>query len=179
MCGHEHPWTIPRLMCEVTSHRGAGDHADRVRDDSDRLPMLTVRVGTCGGRSSSEDDDVLFISIRCELDVFSAARVVGPIDEFVACARYVVIDLANVGFVDATGATFLQSIRNQVAARDGVVWLHDPSPPVRRVFDIAPIEGVLTCTSLRRSHGLDHSSDSRAVGGADPIDRQVLIDAVV
>jgi anti-anti-sigma factor len=78
-----------------------------------------------------------------ELDIATAPELV----ELLARVRHhghaVVLDLAEITFMDSTGLTTLMDAYRQ-AQRDGWSFaVRRPSPPVRRVFELAGVERLL------------------------------------
>jgi anti-sigma B factor antagonist len=59
----------------------------------------------------------------------------------------VVIDLAAVEFIDASGVGMLVGAAAEAARADVKFRLHAPSPVVERVLDLAELDGVLEVES--------------------------------
>ena len=78
-----------------------------------------------------------------ELDIATAPELV----EILARLRHhqhpVVVDLAEVTFMDSTGLTTLMDARLQAQRDDWTFAVQRPSRAVKRVFELAGVHGVL------------------------------------
>jgi anti-anti-sigma factor len=91
---------------------------------------------------ASLDGDRLLIA-QGELDIATAPELVATLQRLQAYRHAVVLDLAGVTFMDSTGLTTLIDACLE-AQRDGWKFsVRAPSPPVRRVVELAGVEGLL------------------------------------
>jgi anti-sigma B factor antagonist len=89
------------------------------------------------------EDDKVVVDIRGELDVIGAAELGGVVRDLVAeGAADVVLDLADVTFLDSTGLSALVAGRNLCRSRDGELTLRAPSPRAWRVLTITGLDTV-------------------------------------
>ena len=59
------------------------------------------------------------------------------------CAEWLVIHLADVGFVSSSGLSALLAARRRLFAEGAQGVLHAPAPQVRRLIDITGLESQL------------------------------------
>ena len=78
-----------------------------------------------------------------ELDIATAPELVDLLARLRHHGHAVTLDLAEVTFMDSTGLTTLMDAHRE-AENDGWTFLvRRPSPAVRRVFELAGVNGVL------------------------------------
>jgi anti-sigma B factor antagonist len=86
------------------------------------------------------------LRVQGELDLATAGEL-RQACEVVECGLgpgvSVVVDLAELRFVDAAGLGALVRLRNRVRAAGAELTVVDPSPQVRRVFEHAGLGGIL------------------------------------
>jgi anti-sigma B factor antagonist len=58
--------------------------------------------------------------------------------------RHLVLDLAEVDFIDSTGVGALVAIRNLAIERAVTLTLRDPSEPARRILELSTLVEVFT-----------------------------------
>jgi anti-sigma B factor antagonist len=93
-------------------------------------------------RTSQDGVDVLFV--EGEIDVASAPRLIGALNDAVAeAARSVIIDLTSVGFMDSTGLALLINAHRRLAVRRKGFAVVCPVGPLRRVFEITDMVDTL------------------------------------
>jgi anti-sigma B factor antagonist len=88
---------------------------------------------------------------RGDLDLEAAAPFVfETLDELRALeARDVILDLADVGFVDSSGLRGVIRLHHEVRRGGGDVVVHTPSRPVRQLLTLAGLDEVMViATSL-------------------------------
>jgi anti-anti-sigma factor len=85
----------------------------------------------------------IIVQVTGEVDVATsallAATVAGEMEDWVD----LVIDLAHVRFIDASGINVLVNAAGQARARGGTLVLRSPSSAVRLLLDILHLDGVL------------------------------------
>lgn len=74
-------------------------------------------------------------------DLWSACTV---LDGQLTPGLSVFVDLADLRFLDAAGLGMLVRLRNRVRAAGANLSVLDPSPSVRRVFELAGLEALLS-----------------------------------
>lgn len=132
-------------MSAVCDHV-AGDPVDTVcvvGDSGDGVdPTLVVRAS-----ASTTEIEPLTVEIVGDLDAYAAdciatalTRVDGEMD--------VVFDVGGVSFIDSHGLRYLETLRDDVVAGGGRVWLHEPSRMVRRLLAILDIDRFDICGSV-------------------------------
>jgi anti-anti-sigma factor len=86
-----------------------------------------------------------------EIDLANAGAFKARLDASTdAGARYVVVDFADVGFVDSRGIGVLLSAQRKLSARGGTLVVICGDPAIRRVFEITGLIDVLKITRSRR-----------------------------
>jgi anti-sigma B factor antagonist len=105
---------------------------------ADRVPFA-VDV-----RFERAPDGVAIVAVAGEVDLATVAELRSTLSRVIAPPREeVVVDLAGVEFIDASGLGALVGAA-AAAARAGVKFrLTAPSPPVERVFELARIDDGL------------------------------------
>ena len=83
----------------------------------------------------------VLLHLRGELDVSTCALLQAVLDPLVASRRRppmlrLRVDMAGVGFADASGLSPLLHARAVLVGRGGTVQVLDPGRPVRRVLDV-------------------------------------------
>lgn len=82
--------------------------------------------------------------MRGEIDAVAIPSLAGCLDDVIAAGRSrVVLDLADVEFIDSVGLAAIVAARKRVAVHGGSVTLRRPSPPVRKLLDIVGLTGFL------------------------------------
>jgi anti-sigma B factor antagonist len=61
-------------------------------------------------------------------------------------ATRVVLDFSKIAFIDSAGLSVLVAGHKRLGQHDGSLVIASPSAPVRRLFDIAGLDRVLTIT---------------------------------
>jgi anti-sigma B factor antagonist len=91
-------------------------------------------------------DGSVCLRVQGELDLATACEL-RQACEVVECALRpgvsVVVDLAELRFVDAAGLGALVRLRNRLRSAGADLTVVDPSPQVRRVFEHAGLGGIL------------------------------------
>lgn len=135
-------------MSAVCGHV-AGDPVDTVcvvRDSGDGVdPTLVVRASA----STTEIDAVkpLMVEIVGDLDAYAAGCITTAMTG-VDGEMGVVFDVGGVSFIDSHGLRYLETLRDDVVAGGGRVWLHEPSRVVRRLLAILDIDRFDICGSV-------------------------------
>jgi anti-sigma B factor antagonist len=85
-----------------------------------------------------------------EIDLATAPHLKAALDAAMDDgARYVLVDLEDVAFLDSTGLGVLLSAERKLRARDGKVIVVCKNRRIRRVFEIAGLSEVFTVTTSR------------------------------
>jgi anti-sigma B factor antagonist len=83
------------------------------------------------------EDGVVVLVVRGELDVYSAPALDAAVDEVVQDgARSLVIDLGDVGFIDSSGLRSMIRARKQAGSSSDAVRIRNPQPATVRLLDI-------------------------------------------
>jgi anti-anti-sigma factor len=75
------------------------------------------------------------VELRGELDVDNADRLAAEIRD-VAHGKVVLLDLAGLSFIDASGVRALATVRNVLAQDGRWLFIERPRPQVRRIIDL-------------------------------------------
>lgn len=78
-----------------------------------------------------------------ELDIATAPELVELLNRLRHHGHAVTVDLAEVTFMDSTGLTTLMDAHVQAERNGWTFAVQRPSPAVRRVFELAGVNGVL------------------------------------
>lgn len=92
--------------------------------------MLDMDLGSgeCGGYA--------VVALRGELDVIDAADVADALEAFAAREPWIIVDLAGLAFIDASGVAALSCGRRRARNAGGDMLLAAPQRLVRRVLAI-------------------------------------------
>lgn len=112
--------------------------------------MVSIDLSTreCGGR--------VMVALRGELDVLAAASVAAAVAAATARDRGIIIDLADLDFIDCGGLRALAEARDQARRAAGDLPLAAPQQQVLRVITLTGLAGVFSV----------HASAEQAAGGA-------------
>ncbi|WP_372517924.1 STAS domain-containing protein [Solirubrobacter phytolaccae] len=78
-----------------------------------------------------------------ELDIATAPELVHLLTRLRHHGHAVTVDLAEVTFMDSTGLTTLMDAHREAELGGGTFAVRRASPAVRRVFELAGVNGVL------------------------------------
>jgi anti-anti-sigma factor len=78
-----------------------------------------------------------------ELDIATAPELVDMLARLRHHGHAVTVDLAEVTFMDSTGLTTLMDAHKQARSNGWSFSVKRPSPPVRRVFELAGVARIL------------------------------------
>lgn len=96
--------------------------------------------------------DHVIVALRGELDIADAADVVSALTAAAARHREAIVDLADLAFIDCSGAAALVRAHGRVWQADGLLLLAAPRPQVRRVFMLSRlIDEVSFYASVRQA----------------------------
>jgi anti-anti-sigma factor len=84
------------------------------------------------------------VSLTGEIDAHSAPAVVDRLSGCSGDDTDVVINLAAVTFMDSSGLRVLIDIRQRLESSPNALVLHSPSDPVRRLLEVAGLDGHFT-----------------------------------
>jgi anti-sigma B factor antagonist len=87
-----------------------------------------------------------------EIDLATAPNLKATLDAAIdEGARYVLVDFADVAFLDSTGIGVLLSVERKLRTRDGKLIVVCDEPLLRRVFEIGGLTDVLNISPSRRA----------------------------
>jgi anti-anti-sigma factor len=86
----------------------------------------------------------IVVQVAGEMDVATSGLLAAIVTREMADWVHLVIDLARVHFIDASGINVLVNAAHQARARGGVLVLRSPSGAVLRLLDVLRLDGVLT-----------------------------------
>ena len=89
---------------------------------------MDLGSGECGGH--------VVVALRGELDVVDAAAVAAALGAVAARKPRIIVDLAGLGFIDASGVAALARARGHARHDGGDLLLAAPHPSVKRVLAI-------------------------------------------
>lgn len=114
---------------------------------ADRVPFA-VEVRFEEGRRGPKSGSMAVVAVTGEVDLSTVPELRRRLTEAISAPRSeVVVDLAAVDFIDASGVGVLLGAAGE-AARAGVPFrLHAPSPLVERVLNLTRVDGALEVES--------------------------------
>jgi anti-sigma B factor antagonist len=87
-----------------------------------------------------------------EIDLATAPNLKAALDAAIdEGARYVLVDFADVAFLDSTGIGVLLSTERKLRPRDGKLIVVCDDPLIRRVFELGGLTDVLNIRPSRRA----------------------------
>jgi anti-sigma B factor antagonist len=101
----------------------------------DAIAPLTVRV------SAAPSGWVL--RVAGELDAASAPQLVAAFQELTPDGREVVVDIAEVSFIDSSGLRALLVIRQEAAATERILLVRRPARQARRLLQMSGLTELL------------------------------------
>jgi anti-sigma B factor antagonist len=122
------------------------------------VPMFSVDLST------RECDGHIVVALRGELDVAAAAGVAAALAAVVAREPGIVVDLADLEFIDSSGVAALAWARKYARGAGGDLLLAAPRQEVVRVLALTRLVDVFTV----------HNSVEEAIGSAES-SRQVAL----
>ena len=87
-------------------------------------------------------DPPTVLHLSGELDVNGAATFAAALEPLIARRGVILLDLADLTFMDSTGINALCQAAQRLGQRGRIILLQ-PKPSVRRVIEIAGLDGVL------------------------------------
>lgn len=91
-------------------------------------------------------DGVVVVALAGDVDLFSVPRLRAVLLEFVGQVD-VVLDMAGVAFCDSSALRVFVDAQRRAAAGGRTLEIAHPSVPVRDLFDVSGLRGVLRVTS--------------------------------
>jgi anti-sigma B factor antagonist len=100
--------------------------------------------------TNSMGGDVEMIALTGEIDYYTGPRLERAVTELLdgAC-RGVVVDLADVSFLDSTGVNILLVAHKRLSRSGGRLAVVCPNPAVGRVFDLLSLRDLLGVVDSR------------------------------
>lgn len=87
-------------------------------------------------------EGVVVVALSGDVDLFSVPRLRSVLSEFVG-THDVVLDMAGVAFCDSSALRVFVDAQRRAAAAGRRLEIAHPSTPVRNLFDISGLRGVL------------------------------------
>ncbi len=94
----------------------------------------------------SEDDGTSVVSVRGELDIFTAPRLSGVLAGLVAAGRDVVVGLGDTAFMESTGIAVLAQTHFALQERGGHLTIDSPRDNVYKILELSGLTGIITIT---------------------------------
>ena len=95
------------------------------------------------GITVTQRNGVASIRITGELDVSTAPDLRVCLLDTIATARTIVVDLADLGFIDSTGVGVLIGAAKRLAAEGGEILLRGVRPKTMRVFEVTGVDRII------------------------------------
>jgi stage II sporulation protein AA (anti-sigma F factor antagonist) len=91
-------------------------------------------------------DGTPVVVVKGEIDLRAAGEFWDAVQRSLAHEpRCLVIDMADTSFMDSSGLNVLLRAYNALGERREALVLRAPSPPVRRVIELAGVDELVTC----------------------------------
>ena len=129
-----------------------------------------IRMVSTAGRS--------IVYVSGEVDAYSAARLRDSLAGLInAGSRHIVVDLADVSFMAASGLGVLVAAGKRLRRHDGKLLLRSAPPSVQKMIEITGLDATLPCTNkmigdgelrLPLDRGLHAAPDRVTTLAADP-----------
>ncbi|MGH2717045.1 MAG: STAS domain-containing protein [Actinomycetota bacterium] len=84
------------------------------------------------------------IRVSGELDISSSSALREELTEVARTDSNVVLDLSGLRFMDSTGLSVIIAALKRLRERSFDLLLCAPQPPVRRIFEICGLDGIVT-----------------------------------
>jgi anti-sigma B factor antagonist len=145
--------TVP--VPAAVAEGGLADRAGRRSANSQHaLNVVTWLPGARRGKvrlvelnvSSRFQDDHTIVTIRGEIDLYTAPRLHGELVGLLAdgLPARVIIDMSGVEFCDSTGMNVLLSCLRRARERGGELEIAAPKPAVRKILQVTGLDSVFT-----------------------------------
>jgi len=83
------------------------------------------------------------VSVTGDVDLVSAARLREVLEDALRLSSHLVVDVADVTFIDSSGLSALVQTHRQAADAGGSMTVRRPSPMLKRLLSITRLETVL------------------------------------
>lgn len=115
---------------------------------------------------SSPCPDCVIVALSGDLDIASATGLAGSLSAVTAPGSLVILDLAELAFIDCGALRTLAAARMQALAAGGDLLLADPRPPVRRILSLIDLSGLLPVFASVTEAASEYreASDARLAG---------------
>ena len=94
----------------------------------------------------SEDDGTSVVSVKGELDIFTAPRLSNVLAGLVDAGADVVVALGDTAFMESTGIAVLAQTHFALEERGGHLTLDAPRDNVFKVLELSGLTGIITIT---------------------------------
>jgi anti-anti-sigma factor len=133
------------------------------------LPVHEERPEGLSIQTSQPSPGVVLVELAGEADILSADGLLGRIDELATLLpAHVVFDLSGLTFMDSSGINALVRAVRSVEDAGGSAVVTEPTPDVRRVFEIIGLSQVVSFVS-RREDALQPPPPNGDSGLADAV----------
>ena len=94
--------------------------------------------------SVSEDADGVLVSVRGELDTYTAPRLRERLDDVIEQNGHVALrlELSGMSFVDSSGLAVLVDALKKMRQQGGALSLHSPTPATTKVLEISGLDRI-------------------------------------
>jgi anti-anti-sigma factor len=94
---------------------------------------------------SRRAEGVVVVALSGDVDVFSVPRLRSALREYIGVVD-VVLDMAGVAFCDSSALRVFVDAQRRASAGGHTLEITHPSTPVRNLFDVSGLRGVLRVT---------------------------------
>jgi anti-anti-sigma factor len=110
------------------------------------MPAGTIPAGPVFGDCiwTSPSEGTAVVAMRGEIDAIAIPSLSGCLDEAMASGhRDVVLDMADVSFIDSVGLAAVVAAKKRMATSGGTLSVRRPSRQVRKLLDITGLTGFV------------------------------------
>jgi anti-anti-sigma factor len=134
-----------------------------------RAGALDTAMGVRVAMSTRECAGRVVVAVSGEVDVTNAEGIAALIANVAARARWLIVDLAGLRFIDCAGIRVLAAAARQARQAGGGLVLAAPAPLVLRTLDlIGVIPDVPACATVEEAAGMaSPRTAARALPGQD------------
>ncbi len=89
--------------------------------------------------------DKLTVALSGELDHYSAINIRRDLDELISdpSVRHLMLDMADLRFMDSSGIGVILGRYRILAARGGSVWVRNMNPQISRIFQLSGMAQII------------------------------------
>ena len=99
----------------------------------------------------SHVDGITWVTVDGEIDLDSAVALRAPLEKLDRDS-HVLVDMADVRFMDSTGVNVLITQHLRMSEHGGSIHISNPSDPVRRLIEVTGLTEILLESAAEATH---------------------------